>query len=251
MQHYNLEICVDSVDAAIIASSNGATRLELCSNLIIGGTTPSLGLIELTRETVSIPVHALIRPRFGDFLYTPFEVEQMKRDILTCREHMLDGVVIGALTSDGHLDSSILKSLIDCSGNMHITLSRAFDVCKDPFLALETAIELGVHTILTSGQSSSCVEGLPLIEKLVKQANGRINIMPGAGLLPDNIKSFLQIPNINNVHLSAKMLTSSQMLYRNSDVNMGLPGISEDIIYSISESIVKDSRKILDNHFNI
>lgn len=239
MTPYMLEVCVDSADSALIAANAGASRLELCSNLIIGGTTPTTALIELTKELVSIPVHVLIRPRFGDFFYTQLEVETMKRNIVSARNHLADGVVIGATTQDGQLDKAILQMLIELSGDMHLTLHRAFDVCKDPFETLETAIELGFHTILTSGQAATAQEGIGLIDELIKQANGRITIMPGAGITPDSIGELATKTAAQVFHLSAKELRQSPVSHHNPSVHMGLPGIDESTIFSTSADTIK------------
>lgn len=243
---FHLEICVDSADSAVAASQSGATRIELCSNLVIGGTTPPVSLIELTRELVQLPIHVLIRPRFGDFLYTPFEFEQMKRDIITCRKHMVDGVVIGALTANGQLDAMQLSTLIDLADDMHVTLHRAFDLVKDPFEALETAQSLGIQTILTSGQKASAPQGNTLLRQLVEKAGDNLTIMPGAGIHSSNLEDLIKTTKAHAYHLSAKQLIPSLMTYHHPDVSMGLPGITESIVYSIAEDEVRACRHILD-----
>lgn len=246
MISYQLEVCIESAESALIAFNAGATRVELCSNLIIGGTTPPTSLIELTKELIPIPVHILIRPRFGDFLYSPFEVEVMKRDVVSARKHLADGIVIGATTAYGKLDTSVLKTLIDLAGPMHLTLHRAFDVCEDPFETLETAIELGFHTILTSGQAASAVEGISLLQELTKKAAGRIHIMPGAGINASNIKTIASQTTASAFHLSAKELRHSLMTYKNPNVYMGLPGIDETTIFSTSAEEIIQVKNILD-----
>lgn len=148
---FHLEVCVDTAEGAIAAEQGGATRIELCGNLIIGGTTPSTSLLEIVKENVSIPIHVIIRPRFGDFCYTDLEFEEIKRQVINMKEHGADGVVIGILKPDGSLDKERMEILIDLANPMNIVLHRAFDVCKDPFEALETAKELGIQAILTSG----------------------------------------------------------------------------------------------------
>mgnify|MGYP002745148851 CR=1 FL=1 len=152
MKEYILEACVDSVESAMAAVEGGADRLELCGNLIIGGTTPGPWLFDEIRKRSDIRIHALIRPRFGDFCYTRHEIDILCEDIRTFRKLGADAAVIGALKPDGTLDVEAMKRMIDAAGDMGITLHRAFDVCRDPFEALETAKELGVNTILTSGQ---------------------------------------------------------------------------------------------------
>lgn len=246
MDSFHLEICVDSADSALAASQAGATRLELCSNLIIGGTTPPTSLMELARELTDLPIHVLIRPRFGDFLFTPFEFEQMKRDVISCRNHMMDGIVIGATTADGKLDTYMLSSLIELAGDMHITLHRAFDVCKDPFKTLEDAISLGIHTILTSGQEASAPEGSELLAQLIEKVNGRIDIMPGAGITSATLSDLAHKTNAKSFHLSAKELSTSLMTYHNPRVSMGLPGINESVVFNICEEEIINARRILE-----
>lgn len=152
MNKYILECCVDSVASAIEAEKGGADRLELCSNLIIGGTTPTLALFNEVRNHVSIPINVLIRPRFGDFLYSEYEVNMIKQEVVQFREAGADAVVIGSLTADGSLDIEQMKELIVLAGDMKITLHRAFDMCADPIKTLQEAINLGIDTILTSGK---------------------------------------------------------------------------------------------------
>lgn len=245
MKDFNLEICIDSAESALIAEKNGATRIELCGHLMIGGVTPCTGLIGMVKSLVSIPAYAIIRPRFGDFVYSDLEFEQMKRDIVTCKEHLVDGVVLGMLTPEGDLDVPRLKELIDLAGDMHLTLHRAFDVCRNPFNALEDAINLGFHTILTSGQKATAYEGRTLLKELIQKADGRIDIMPGAGVSSKNLELILQETGSKSVHLSAKTLRPSESLYKNPEVYMGLPSIDESIIYQTNGEEVKAAHNIL------
>lgn len=245
MKDFNLEICIDSVESALIAEKYGATRIELCGHLIIGGVTPSTGLISMVKSLVSIPAYAIIRPRFGDFVYSDLEFEQMKRDIITCKENLIDGVVLGMLTPEGDLDVPRLKELIDLAGDMHLTLHRAFDVCRNPFNALEDAIELGFHTILTSGQKATAYEGRALLKELIQKANHRIDIMPGSGVSSNNLECLIRETGAKSIHLSAKTLRPSQALYKNPEVYMGLPSIEENVIYQTNGKEVQAARDIL------
>ncbi len=163
MKRYLLEACVDSVESAVAAAENGADRLELCGNLVIGGTTPEGPLFELIRERCSTPINVLIRPRYGDFLYTEDEFAIICRSVKNFRAMGANGVVIGCLTPQGDLDLERMKRLCDLAGDIHVTLHRAFDMCREPEQALEEAITLGCRTILTSGQKISCLEGIELL----------------------------------------------------------------------------------------
>ena len=155
MERPLIEGCVDSFASAMAAIGGGADRLELCGSLVIGGVTPSPALFQQVRAAWEGRIHVLIRPRFGDFLYTDREGAQMEEEIASFRELGADGVVIGALTPDGALDEALLGRLMAQAGNLSVTLHRAFDMARDPIEALERAVALGFQTILTSG------DGLP------------------------------------------------------------------------------------------
>lgn len=245
-KNYVLECCVDSAVSALTAVENGADRLELCSNLIIGGTTPTLALYQTVRAHTATKIHALIRPRFGDFLYDDLELEVMRREVEQFRENGADGVVIGCLKSDGRLDIEQMKLLIDAAGPMHITLHRAFDMCLNPFEALENAVTLGVQTILTSGRQDSCLAGLPLLLELEKAADGRITIMPGAGVNAQAIQTLRRETDFTCFHMSGKKLLESSMSYRNDQVHMGLPGMNEYEVITTDAAAVKAANAALE-----
>lgn len=243
---YVLECCVDSVESAICAKEGGADRLELCANLVIGGTTPTPALFEEIRKTVDIRIHALIRPRFGDFLYTPHEAAVICREIEAFRKAGAEGVVIGSLTPDGSLNLEQMKRFLDCAGDMSVTLHRAFDMCRDPFAALQQAKELGVNTILTSGQAPSCVAGIERMKKLVTAAGDDITILAGAGINADAVRTLLEQTDLTAFHMSGKKILNSGMIYRNPDVSMGLPGMSEYDIWRTDPENVRAVRRLLD-----
>lgn len=245
-KNYILECCVDSAESAIHAKEGGADRLELCANLVIGGTTPTLALFEEIRKTVDIRIHALIRPRFGDFLYTPHEASIICREIEAFRDAGAEGIVIGSLTPDGSLDLEQMKRFMDCAKDMSVTLHRAFDMCRDPFTALKQAKELGVNTILTSGQAPSCVAGLARMKELTAAAGDDITILAGAGINEAAVKTLLAQTDLTAFHMSGKKILSSGMVYRNPDVSMGLPGMSEYDIWQTDTENVRAVRRLLD-----
>ena len=247
MEKYILECCVDSVESAIHAAKGGASRLELCANLIIGGTTPDVALVKEIRKYSDIRIHALIRPRFGDFCYTEHEMEIMKSQICALKEAGVEGVVIGVLDVDGNLDISKMKELMQEARGLSVTLHRAFDMCKDPFQALEEAISLGVHTILTSGQKASAWEGRELLCQLIKQADGRIDIMAGAGISASVIEKLIPVTTGTSYHMSGKITLDSKMKYRKADVSMGLPSLSEYEIWQTSEEAVREAVLVLEH----
>ncbi|MGN1166133.1 MAG: copper homeostasis protein CutC, partial [Lachnospiraceae bacterium] len=240
------EVCVDSVESALAAKRGGADRLELCSNLIIGGTTPSSSLFEEIRNTTDIRMHVLIRPRFGDFCYSDYEFRVIAREVRKFRELGAEGVVIGILKPDGTLDMKRMEQLMEEAGDMSVTLHRAFDVCADPFEAMEQAKELGIHTILTSGQKNHCLEGKDIIKELVQRENGQITIQVGAGVDADTIHKIQPYTGAHAFHLSGKTVVESEMVYRKEGVSMGLPAFSEFEIIRTEEEKIQKARKELD-----
>lgn len=223
MNNTNLivEVCVDSVEGAIAAQDGGAVRVELCDNLIEGGTTPSAGTIALARQHVHIGINVIIRPRGGDFWYSDIEYEVMCYDVAEAKRLGTDGVVIGMLTPDGDVDVERVRGLIELARPLSVTFHRAFDVCRDPFAALETLINLGVDRVLTSGQEKTVLEGVDLIAELVRRAGDRIIVMPGGGLNERNVDKIVAQTGVKEIHVSARSSVDSAMIYRNPRVFMG------------------------------
>jgi copper homeostasis protein len=216
------EICIDSVEGAIAAENGGAQRVELCSALFDGGLTPSIGTIETAMASVNrIRVHVIVRPRGGDFIYSPQEIESMVRDVRAAVAAGAHGIVIGALTAEGDVDVPTTRRLIEAAGDASITFHRAFDVVRDPFAALETLIELGVHRVLTSGQDSSALEGAPLIAELVERAGDRIVIMAGGGINERNISRVISATGASEFHFTALVSSDSPAVHRNPAPVMG------------------------------
>ena len=244
MREAVLEVCVDSVESAIAAAKGGATRLELCANLIIGGTTPSVALFDAVRAAVDIPINVLIRPRFGDFLYTDAEYDIMCREIGMFSARGANAVVIGALNADGTLDQEKMRGMIAAANGIHITMHRAFDVCRDAFRTLEEALELGVDTILTSGQKANAWAGREMIGALMEKAGARADILVGAGVSAKMIEDFRrEHPDAHAFHLSGKSVLDSGMIYRNEEVSMGLPGISEFQVWRTEEAAIRCAKE--------
>jgi len=218
---YLFEVAVDSIESALIAQSAGANRIELCAGLAIGGITPSHGMIAVARERLEIPINVIIRPRRGDFLYSEAEFEMMRRDIEYAKSLAVNGVVIGLLRDDGTVDIDRTRILIEQARPLDVTFHRAFDMTTDPKQALDDLIALGVNTVLTSGQEATAELGLPLITELVKQAQGRINVMPGAEINPNNISIIVKQSGATEFHFSGKATIDSGMQYRNDKLAMG------------------------------
>lgn len=212
---------MDSPEAALAAQQGGAHRLELCSDLVEGGITPSLGSIQAAHAAVSIPLFVLIRPRGGDFCYTSTEFDVMRRDILAVRSTGADGVVLGILLPDGSVDASRTAELITLARPMQVTFNRAFDLCKNPMDALETLVTLGVERVLTSGQQPTVVDGMSLVKRLVESANDRITILAGGGIRADNIARIARSTGVHEFHFTARTPQESPMQYRNTRCWMG------------------------------
>jgi copper homeostasis protein len=216
-----VEICVDSPTGAVAAERGGADRVELCANLLEGGTTPSAGCITAVRRAIKIGLHVIIRPRGGDFLYTPEEIEVMREDIRIAKSLGVDGIVIGCLTAEGNIDRKLTAELMALSRPLKVTFHRAFDMCRDPRAGLEDLVALGVDILLTSGQEESCLEGAETIATLHKQAAGRITVMAGGGISPRNVGRIVAATGVNAVHLSARRSVESAMQHRNARCFMG------------------------------
>lgn len=226
-----LEICCYSVQSAIIAEKSGANRIELCAGVYEGGTTPSLATIQLVKENVNIPVHVIIRPRGADFCYSDIEFECMKRDILSCKEQGVEGVVSGVLLPNGKIDIQRTKELVELSKPMSFTFHRAFDMVEDHLEALEELINMKVDRILTSGSMQTAEEGIGLLNELMDKSDGRVIIMPGSGVSENNISELKEKTGAMEFHCSAKKLVKSKMEYQNPNINMGGEGSIPEFEY--------------------
>ncbi len=184
--------------------------MELCSNPLEGGTTPSFGMMKELRRELSIPLFAMIRPRGGDFIYSHVELEVMKRDIELAIELGLDGIVFGALTEEGVIDKKSCLELIHAAKGLEMAFHRAFDLVNDPLEALEELIELGFDRLLSSGQQATALEGKGLLKKLVKQADKRIIIMPGSGINAQNASEIVRYTGVEEIHFSARKFIPSR-----------------------------------------
>lgn len=257
-----LEVCTGSLTSVLHAVEGGAQRVELCSGLDEGGLTPSIGLIHAALQVEGLKKHVLIRPRGGDFLYTEAEQDIIVDDIFAARRAGADGVVVGALTPDGHIDEEACQRFLDAAKGEYVdfaegdlddayllptvsvTFHRAFDLCADPHAALETLVHLGFDRLLTSGQAPTAEAGIPLLKDLVEQAQDRIVIMPGCGVNADNAARILQETGAKEIHASARTSWPSNMQFRHPGVSMGKPGSDE---YATKETDVATVRKIMES----
>ena len=249
-----LEVCVDSTASALAAKRGGADRLELCADLIVGGTTPSLTLVQQVKAETGLPVRALLRPRFGDFCYDSYELAQMEQLAAELVEAGADGIVTGVLTPEGALDADAMRPIYAAARKaaekaghpVACTLHRAFDVCADPFAALETARSMGLCTILTSGQAASALQGAALLRQLAERAGKDVEILAGAGVSEQNIPVLAAQTGVRAFHLSGKQVLQSRMTFRREGVPMGLPSFSEFEVWQTSEEKVRAARQALD-----
>lgn len=225
-----IEVCVEGVDGLLAAQAAGANRIELCASLLEGGITPSAGVIGEALRRAEIPVHVIVRPRGGDFLYTDVEYATMRADVQACREAGAQGVVIGLLTADGQVDVERTTELVRLARPMSVTCHRAFDMTSDPAQALESLIRCGVDRVLTSGQRDTAIDGLDNLRRLNEQAGDRIVIMACGALAPDNIAQVRRTARLKELHFAALRDEPSAMHYRNRDVGMG--GTSKEREYS-------------------
>lgn len=236
-----IEICTNSYHSVKNAVSQGINRIELCQALELGGLTPSAALIHKTLELktqYNFDCYVLIRPRSGDFVYNDDELKLMQSNIEFCKKSGVDGFVIGALQHDGSLDSKTIDVLLDSAKEMGLTFHRAFDLLTNPFEALEKIIEWGFDRILSSGQASSAIEGAAFLKQLVNHANGRIDIMAGAGINAANVLDLIKISGVDAVHFSAKETIRSRF---QNDQN----GLFEQDYWLTSEQKVKKIVELL------
>lgn len=196
-----VEICVQSLEDALMAEQEGADRIELCAALETGGLTPSAGCIQRVLDRVNIPVHVLVRPRTGNFIYTDLEYQAMLLDIQLLKEWGAHGIVTGILNQDGHMDIKRMSRIRDASEDMHLTFHRAFDLVAEPTKAISELEALNVNTVLTSGQQKHAGNAIPVLLDLKERAN-RVTIMPGGGIRPENILQFKNA-EFDAIHFSA------------------------------------------------
>lgn len=227
-----IELCVEGIDGFLAAQAAGADRVELCASLMEGGLTPSLATIRAAVKAAHIPVHVIIRPRGGDFLYSDAEFDTMRADIEALRSEGVAGVVIGCLTPDGRIDEVRTKALVAAARPMSVTCHRAFDMTEDAGEALEALIRCGVDRVLTSGQRDTALEGIAVLRRTVEQAGDRIVIMGCGALDADNIKTVRDATGLKELHFAALRTVQSGMTFRNPHVGMG--GTEKDREYELT-----------------
>ena len=220
-----IEICANSFASAKAAQDAGAHRVELCTQLSVGGLTPSYGCIEKVVKELDIAVHVLVRPRAGNFNYTHQELDIIKRDIAFCHSIGCAGVVSGALNSHNQVDIQATKELVEASKNVEFTFHRAFDMAQDPYKALQDLENLGVTRILSSGQMRKAIDGIQLLKKL-KNKTKILQIMPGSGINKTNILSFKEA-GFDMVHFSALKNLPTETTNPGVSFSQGMEGSSD------------------------
>ena len=218
---FKVEVCVDSYASAEVAAAAGVDRIELCSSLLEGGLTPSFGLVMQILKNFDIEIHVMLRPRSGDFLYSNEEFEIIKNDLKKLKEMGVNGFVIGILNPDGSVDSRKIHDIVELAKPLPITFHRAIDVCNDPIGAVDELVMAGVSRILTSGGQPSALLGKNKINQMVHVANGRLQIMAGAGVNDQNVVDLVESTNVKDIHFSASQWVDSSMTFRNKTLKIG------------------------------
>ena len=235
----SVEVCAYSLESCLAASRAGAQRVELCASPWEGGTTPSAGMVEQALKQTSLEIHAMVRPRGGDFVYSEMEKQTMLAEARALVAQGVHGLVVGALLPSGDLDYDFLVKFRKIADGCELTCHRAIDVSRDPLRVMEDLIQLGFNRILTSGGKNKALDGLENLAEMVSAAKGRIQIMAGSGVNPMNCLDFVQI-GVDAIHLSARTTRNSEMEYRRPGISMG--GVSEisefEVAYS-SEEIIR------------
>ncbi|MBD1558852.1 copper homeostasis protein CutC [Vibrio sp. S9_S30] len=224
-----IEASIENIESLYSAIAGGATRIELCSALALGGLTPSYGLMQQVRKISTIPVYAMIRPRQGDFFYNDEEIESMMFDIKCAKQAKLNGVVLGVLTCTGHIHMQHARKLCDYARKLKlgVTFHRAFDQCNNAKKGLEDIIALGCERVLTSGHATTAPFGINTLAALVQQAGTRISIMAGAGVNASNAKELVTKTKVRALHLSGKTTRPTKMSYTAPQSKMGSSDIDD------------------------
>lgn len=246
MKRITFEVCVASVDDAIIAEQGGADRIELNSALELGGLTPTLGRLQQVKSAINIPIAVMLRPRHAGFAYSDAEFQEILTDAAIFNEIGVDAFVIGLLQPDGTLDSKRIRQLQQAIGSTPLVCSRAFDVVPDPFDALEQLIDLGFRRVMTSGQQSTAIIGQELITRLIDHSKERIEILPAGGLRPENIQPFVRVTRCQQVHASLRKSWRDSSTQHRPDIRFGSTSTDEQIYRQTDLYLVQTMRATLD-----
>lgn len=231
-----LEVCVENTDGLIAAQEAGADRVELCASLLEGGLTPSLGMVELALEAARIPIHVIVRPRGGDFLYSDIEFRAMRADVRALRGLGVAGVVVGCLTPEGEVDEARMAALVDDAGSLSVTCHRAFDMAAYPLLAVEALVRSKVDRVLTSGGHATAEAGAEMIAQVVQAAGGRLRVIACGGLDATNIARLRAACDPDEMHFAALRQVPSAMTFRNPKIAMGGADREREYLVTVSDA---------------
>ncbi|GLT19485.1 copper homeostasis protein CutC [Vibrio zhanjiangensis] len=247
--NYVVEVCIDNLESLHKAIEGGATRIELCSSLALGGLTPSFGMMKQAAQLASIPIFAMIRPRQGDFLYDEDDIESMLIDIEIAAHAGMDGVVFGVLTPQGHIDMIHARRLVNKAKqhSLEVTFHRAIDQCIDYRQSIADIAELGCERVLTSGLGANVEQGIDILCDMVKLAAGRFTIIAGSGLNADNVNMIVDKAQIKEVHLSGKSTRASKMQQFSNHASMGSQDLDDFVIPVTNPSAIKEVIKALNS----
>ncbi len=218
-----IEVAAFTPSSALSAAQGGAGRIELCSGYAEGGLSPSIGSVAFVREHLDIPIHVMVRPRVGDFVYHHNELQAMEKEILFYKQSGVNGVVLGILTEQGEINIEAVKRLVNAARPMSVTFHRAFDQCVDPLHALDQLIECGVNRVLTSGGKSSVLEGIEVLKQLISHAGNELTVLPGGGISAGNVHQIITQLGVKEIHLSGKTWVQSPMSHSTSTVSLCSP----------------------------
>ena len=244
-----LEICVDSVESSAAAESGGAQRVELCSALIEGGLTPSLGLIRAVRSRINIGVHVIIRPRAGDFIYSQDDLAVMREDVALAAQCGVDGVVLGFLTAEGDVDVEQTREMVKLARPMEVTFHRAIDMARNIESALEDIIRTGADRVLTSGGEPSAMLGRCRIRELVRASDGRIQVMAAGGVRAENVREIARATGVLQFHAALRQAMPSPVKNQMRKVRLGDPGVDDYARTTVRTEDVRILRKAVDRAF--
>jgi copper homeostasis protein len=241
----DLEICVDSVESAGAAEAGGAQRVELCSALIEGGLTPSLGLVRAVRLRVDIGVHLMVRPRGGDFFYSEDEIAIMREDIALAAQSGVEGVVFGLLTRQGEIDVERTRRLVELARPMEVTFHRAIDMTRDVVRSLEDVIATGADRVLTSGGAQTAMQGADRICTMVSVAGDRIAVMAGGGIRTENVSQIARATGATEFHSSVRRSLPSPLSYQAQGIHLGDMSVDDYARSGVNTEDVRSLRQAL------
>ena len=234
-----LEVCVDSLESAMAAERGGAARVELCSDYLEGGITPSAGLVALVRQRIGIGLFVMVRPRGGDFCYTDLEFEVMQQDIRNAREMGADGIVLGVLDEHARVDVERTRQLVELAAPLPVTFHRAIDMTPDPCAALAEVVGTGAARVLTSGGAANVADGASAVGQMVRSAGARIAVMAGGGITQQTILRVAETTGASEFHASLRSARPSPVEFHRRHVQMGEVRDREYLRFVVEEENVR------------